>query len=189
MFPFKSRHLRRQAPFALTTGFTLIELLVVIAIIAILIALLLPAVQQAREAARRLQCKNNLKQIGIALHNYHDTHQVFPKGGYGGFMSAANASNPAVKQTGLTLSWGAAILPGLDQANLLQQINQNEWYVHPDNVLIGQTVLPGYLCPSVPSPEMLKPNGDQTSAPERFARTDYGGNWGERGLRCFPATN
>ena len=61
-------------------GFTLIELLVVIAIIAILIALLLPAVQQAREAARRSSCKNNMKQIGLALHNYHDTHRVFPYG-------------------------------------------------------------------------------------------------------------
>lgn len=170
-------------------GFTLIELLVVITVIAILVALVLPAVQQAREAARRLQCKNNLKQLGLALHNYHDVHRVFPKGGFGGVMSVANANSPTLKNTALTLSWGAAILPGLDQSNLFQQINQAEWYVHPDNVRIGQHVLSVYLCPSVPSPQFLKPNGDQTASATRFARTDYGGNWGERGMRCFPATN
>lgn len=170
-------------------GFTLIELLVVIAIIAILIALLLPAVQQARESARRLQCKNNLKQIGIALHNYHSNYRGFPRGGYGGSVTDTTAADPALKASSLTLSWGAAILPGLEQNNLYEQINLSEWYVHPDNVSVGQTVLTAYICPSVPSAEMLKPNGDQPTSSTLFARTDYGGNYGERGLRCYPATN
>ena len=89
-------------------GFTLIELLVVIAIIAILIALLLPAVQQAREAARRSQCKNNLKQIGIAFHNYHDTHRSFPFAWMlGGDLNVS--------------CWGIMLLPQLDQAPLYEQ--------------------------------------------------------------------
>jgi len=82
-------------------GFTLIELLVVIAIIAVLVALLLPAVQQAREAARRAQCKNNLKQIGLALHNYHDAFGCFPP-----VASTDAQGNPL-------LSWRVALLPYL----------------------------------------------------------------------------
>src|SRR6188472_548040 len=94
-------------------GFTLIELLVVIAIIAILIALLLPAVQQAREAARRSQCKNNLKQLGLALHNYHDTSNTLPPGWIAvpTMSGNTNASAPC-------WGWGTMILPGLDQAPL-----------------------------------------------------------------------
>src|SRR5688572_27253249 len=87
-------------------GFTLIELLVVIAIIAVLIALLLPAVQQAREAARRMQCKNNLKNIGLAFHNYHDTAQFFPMS----YMVDVGNFNAH--------GWGTMILPYLEQGNL-----------------------------------------------------------------------
>ena len=95
-------------------AFTLIELLVVIAIIAVLIALLLPAVQQAREAARRSQCKNNLKQLGLAIHNYHDTANTIPPG----YVSAL--ANGGV---GTNWGWNAMLLPGLDQSALYNQIS------------------------------------------------------------------
>src|SRR6186713_1030482 len=101
-------------------GFTLIELLVVIAIIAILIALLLPAVQQAREAARRTQCKNNLKQQGLALHNYLDTFSTFPIG-----VSYSLSNTVAVRHeycSGST-NWRVSIFPYLDQANTYNAVN------------------------------------------------------------------
>jgi len=94
------------------SGFTLIELLVVIAIIAVLIALLLPAVQQAREAARRSQCKNNLKQLGLGMHNYNSSVNVFPPG----YVTGTSTTNAGY-------SWGAMLLPYIDQAPLYQQIN------------------------------------------------------------------
>jgi len=100
-------------------GFTLIELLVVIAIIAALIALLLPAVQMAREAARRTQCKNNLKQLGLALHNYHETSGVFPPGWVGG-----TSTNMATFPTNCW-GWNAFIMPGIDQVGLYNQLNFN----------------------------------------------------------------
>src|SRR5690606_550341 len=90
------------------TGFTLIELLVVIAIIAVLIALLLPAVQQAREAARMTQCKNNLKQIGLAIHNYHDTYNCIPPSG--------------LAITGYQMGWVPRIFPYLEQGTRYDQI-------------------------------------------------------------------
>jgi len=100
-------------------GFTLIELLVVIAIIAVLVALLLPAVQQAREAARRSSCKNNLKQLGLALHNYHDVHGVFPPG----CMSETNDVDPPTgpQQWG----WQVMLFPQMDQAPRFNQLNVN----------------------------------------------------------------
>lgn len=119
-------------------GFTLIELLVVIAIIAVLIALLLPAVQQARESARRTQCKNNLKQIGLALHNYQSTHNVFPPS----FCVGA--------ATGGTWSIHARILPFMDQASAFAIADLTQAYSVPPNSTNGITEMrvPGYVCPS-----------------------------------------
>ena len=117
------------------SGFTLIELLVVIAIIAVLIALLLPAVQQAREAARRTQCKNNLKQIGLAQHNYHDTFNTFPPGAIQAFPPG-NAQNEA--------TWVSMMLAGIDQAPLYNRANWSSCF--------GCTSAPGN-----PSYEIVSP--------------------------------
>jgi prepilin-type N-terminal cleavage/methylation domain len=102
---------------SLRYGFTLIELLVVIAIIAVLIALLLPAVQQAREAARRSQCKNNLKQLGLALHNYHEAHGTFPLGGFNQPKGVSNGAGP---------SFYYGLLPYLDQQALFAKIDTSK---------------------------------------------------------------
>jgi prepilin-type N-terminal cleavage/methylation domain-containing protein len=136
-------------------GFTLIELLVVIAIIAILIALLLPAVQQAREAARRTQCKNNLKQIGLALHNYHDVYKMFPMGDAARF--ANGTGNVAVVSNYESWGWPAMLLPQIDQAPLFNTLAVNDRTLSEalastggDEDLLDQLFVPltGFQCPS-----------------------------------------
>lgn len=134
-------------------AFTLIELLVVIAIIAILIALLLPAVQQAREAARRTQCRNGLKQVGLAMHNYHDAFSTFPPGGIGFNLWSAD---PSVGHPANRICWMQMLLPYLDQGPLYNTIApymdgkngtpQASWY-WPGI----KTVIPTLMCPSDPA--------------------------------------
>jgi prepilin-type N-terminal cleavage/methylation domain-containing protein len=156
----------RQRP----RGFTLIELLVVIAIIAILIALLLPAVQQAREAARRTRCRNNLKQIGLALHNYLDAHGVFPAG---------RMSMVAGEYHGH--STHTMILPYIDMAPLYNKMNtQAHFFVAPNFDAPALTVIPAYVCPSNPVSEGVDWTSGTNPAPganpkEDSARADYEG--------------
>jgi prepilin-type N-terminal cleavage/methylation domain-containing protein/prepilin-type processing-associated H-X9-DG protein len=180
------------------TGFTLIELLVVIAIIAVLIALLLPAVQQAREAARRSQCKNNMKQLGLALHNFHDTYTHLPPG----------ETDDDAKNWG----WSVYILPYMDQAPLYNTMIGNgmllvfdtnhtgagftsgtnmDTYSAQDNIngtanlsTNCSTILPAFVCPSDILPA-TQSNG--------FAKSNYCGNLGGNDIgtnvQCSPGTN
>jgi prepilin-type N-terminal cleavage/methylation domain-containing protein len=134
---------QRARPASRTRGFTLIELLVVIAIIAVLIALLLPAVQSAREAARRTQCRNNLKQLALALHNYHDTHGTFP------FGWDDNGTG-----------WSAMVLPQLEQSGYYDGLTFAEtgagnWGSGGGNEKLCGTLLAVFRCPSMNQPEHL----------------------------------
>jgi len=163
-------------------GFTLIELLVVIAIIAVLIALLLPAVQQAREAARRTQCKNNLKQIGLGLHNYHDTFNCLMAGIVARENTAANTAN------GYGWTWHASLLPYLEQTGFYDAIqgldgmgheNGNEAAGKPRWVAESGGVLSVFWCPTQPDVSM----GSQkiiSGTSIGYQTSNYNGNMGTR---------
>ncbi|MDR1141468.1 MAG: DUF1559 domain-containing protein [Planctomycetaceae bacterium] len=162
-------------------AFTLVELLVVIAIIAVLIAILLPAVQAARETARRIRCQNNLKQMGLAQHNYADIYDgFFTPGGYGcrpitkhtatitapddkwQHPLATDPSQPASGYTnadvGSEIAWSLLLLPFIEQQNVYNKFNMSLWIDHPDNREAVQTLIPTYMCPSAGDPKSTADN-------------------------------
>jgi len=163
-------------------GFTLIELLVVIAIIAILIALLLPAVQQAREAARRTQCRNNLKQLGLAMHNYHDNFQMFPLVGIctrdGQACTVTGDGSVSFRDDGdlWGTTWAIALLPYFDQAPRFNLWNSSVGYgASTTQRQVTGEPLPAMKCPSdLASGIVTNPNGNQGT----FDKGNYGLNMG-----------
>lgn len=178
--PERSRHSRQ--------GFTLVELLVVIAIIGILVALLLPAVQAAREAARRSQCSNNLKQLGLAIHNYADKYKE--KMPYNcdpawsrRFGSFNAGQNPGIAGPARSFSWIVAALPYFEQQALYDKIDKyNENHVGTINLALRQTILEGLICPSNDQ-EPLRQNQNEgytngSGGGPPAAGTDYEGNLG-----------
>ncbi len=146
-------------------GFTLIELLVVIAIIAVLIALLLPAVQSAREAARRIQCVNNLKQLGLALHNYHDVHGRFAPGS----IQVTLASGYSYRQPFIT-----SLLPFLEQANLTNSFNFNLSFQETANDTTRTARVNVFDCPSDQKIVFVNNGGGVNDV-----KGNYGVNWGQ----------
>jgi prepilin-type processing-associated H-X9-DG protein len=157
--------------------------LVVIAVIGILVAILIPAVQAAREAARRVACKNHLRQVGLALHSYHDARKILPTGWLG--FDATNLPHPEGERG---WGWACRILPYLEEAPLAKSIRFDRSITDPLNRVARETMLPIYLCPTDPAPSAVftlqREAGGQPLVD--LSRSNYVGVYGTRELEEFP---
>ena len=161
----------RLLPHKRQIGFTLVELLVVIAILAVLVGLLLPAVQAARESARRTQCQNNLRQIGLGLGNYLSVHEAFPIG-------CVDCNFKVAESPQKWTSWNSRLLPFIEQTQIAELYDDSKPFNHADNHQAVTTVIYSFLCPSAT---------DELITLDEAAPTDYGGMAGIEGINWIAA--
>jgi type II secretory pathway pseudopilin PulG len=177
-------------------GWTLVELLVVTSVIAVMAGLLLPAVQTAREAARRAQCSNNLRELGIAAHHYADVHNCLPLGRVPTLDPRWRGPNPPCTASRIDRSILIAMLPYIEQTPLFDSLNQSLSILSPENTSCHTRVIATYCCPSdsgAGGPFALPPGSldpftpDSPAGPWPMARTSYAGNMGTLPVRALPA--
>ena len=178
-------------------GFTLIEIMVTLSIIALLIALLLPAVQSAREAARRAQCSNQLRQLGLAIHSYHDSFGSLPPGRFLSYDPRFSGANPPCTSPAVDKSFLLYILPGIEQSSVYNAINQNLTIFGLENTTIHRVSIASLHCPSDPASESLvnlpvgalSPYAPDPPGGWSMALTSYSGCYGSFRVDAIPRTS